>query len=173
MLYIRPTYGDFQKWALGKILLTKESSENSLDSICQYATIMEMAYKMYNLITKTPPLGFKSLVRFVCQPGGGFCLLKGKAMEDMIKIKLAIEGMKAEIVKVFDVAAISAGVEQATEKALSEFDFESYVNRVIESVLRRAAEKATEELYSEYGSRLAEQVEAILEKKLEQALKET
>ena len=91
-------------------------------------------------------------------------------MEKMIQIKIAVEGMKAEIIKAFDVRQISEGIRAATEKAVEEFDVENYIRRAVEDVLYQAREKALDELGGEYGSRLAATVEKLLDEKLAKLL---
>ena len=94
-------------------------------------------------------------------------------MEDMIKIKLAVEGMQAEIIKVFDASEIADGIRQATEKAVKEFDLENFVANTIERVLECAREKAIEDLSAKYGGKWSDMIEQLIDEKIEQALKGT
>ncbi len=92
-------------------------------------------------------------------------------MEDMIQIKIAVEGMKAEIIKAFDVEHISAAIETATRKAVDEFDMGNFIRRTVEGVFYRAGEMALEELAEKYGSKWADDLSRIMDAKIEQALK--
>ena len=92
-------------------------------------------------------------------------------MNDMIKIKLAVEGMRAEIVKAFDVRAISDGIRVATEKAVAEFDMESYIQSAVESVFTGAREAAVDELRAAYGHRWADEIKSLVDEKIGAALR--
>jgi len=93
-------------------------------------------------------------------------------MDDMIQIKIAVEGMKAEIVKAFDVVSISSAIKQATEKAVEKFDMASYIERAVEAVFDHARDKAIEELAEKYGHRWTSDLGIIIDEKIEQALKD-
>ncbi len=92
-------------------------------------------------------------------------------MNDMIQIKLAVEGMKAEIVKAFDVQEIAKSIRLATEKAVSEFDMKNYIDKTIESVLSCAGEVAINELSRKYGAVWANKISIIVDEKIAEALK--
>ncbi len=92
-------------------------------------------------------------------------------MEDMIQIKIAVEGMKAEIIKAFDVEHISAAIEKATREAVDEFDMDNFIKRTVEDVFSQAGEMAIEELARKYGSKWADDLSRIMDAKIEQALK--
>lgn len=92
-------------------------------------------------------------------------------MHDMIQIKLAVEGMKAEIVKAFDVSAISAGIRAATEKAVAEFDMDNYIRCAVEQVFEHAREAAVDELCAAYGHKWADAIRDNVDEKIRIALK--
>ena len=92
-------------------------------------------------------------------------------MEDMIQIKIAVEGMKAQIIKAFDAEHISAAIERATTKAVDNFDMDKFIEQTIEGVFYQAGEKAIGELSEKYGSRWADDMTRIIDAKIEQALK--
>ena len=92
-------------------------------------------------------------------------------MEDMIKIRLAVEGMKAEIVKAFDVNAVSTGIRVAAEKAVSEFDMETYIKDTVATVFAHARDSAIDELRAAYGHRWADEISSLVDEKLRTALK--
>jgi hypothetical protein len=91
-------------------------------------------------------------------------------MEDMIQIKLAVEGMRAQIVKVFSVQEISQAIEKATDKVVADFDMEVYIKSTIIGVFNQAREKAIEELSQVYGAKWASDVERIVDEKISKAL---
>ena len=91
-------------------------------------------------------------------------------MEDMIQIKLAVEGMKAEIIKCFDVAQISKHIREATEKAVTDFDMAKFIKDTVDSVFFCAREKAIEGLSQEYGSKWAVDIERIVDDKIKESL---
>ena len=92
-------------------------------------------------------------------------------MEDMIQIKIAVEGMKAEIVKCFDVVQISNGIRKATEKAVDDFDMETYIKYTIEGVFNQAREQAIGELSTKYSEQWVDDLSRIIDAKISQALK--
>lgn len=92
-------------------------------------------------------------------------------MNDMMQIKLAVEGMKVEIVKAFDVQAISAGVRAATEKAVSDFDMETYIKSAVETVFACARDAALDELRASYGHRWADELRSVIDEKIKAILK--
>ena len=92
-------------------------------------------------------------------------------MEDMIQIKIAVEGMRAEIIKAFNVEEISAAIEKSTRKAVDEFDMANYIKQTVEGVFYQAGEMAIGELTKKYGNRWADDMSRIIDKKIEQALK--
>jgi len=94
-------------------------------------------------------------------------------MEDLIqswRLKIAAEGMKAEIIKAFDVVSISSAIKQATEKAVEKFDMASYIERAVEAVFDHARDKAIEELAEKYGHRWTSDLGIIIDEKIKQAL---
>ncbi len=91
-------------------------------------------------------------------------------MEDMIKIKLAVEGMQAEIIKAFDVKAISSAIRSATEKVVAEFDIENYIASTVATVFARARDAAIDELQETYGDRWADEIRVLVDDKLRRAL---
>ena len=93
-------------------------------------------------------------------------------MEDMIQIRLAVEGLKAEIVKCFDAEGISKAIRTATEKAVNDFDMETFIKDTTEGVFNQAREVAITELSEKYGSQWADDLTRIIDDKIEQALKE-
>ena len=94
-------------------------------------------------------------------------------MNDMVQIKLGVEGMKHEIIKCFDIQSISAGIRAATEKAVSEFDMESYIAGVVADVMCRARDSAIDELQASYGHRLCDEVTVLVDNRLKEVFKET
>jgi len=92
-------------------------------------------------------------------------------MEDMIQIKIAVEGMKAEIIKAFDAEHISAAIEKATTKAVDDFDMDKFIKQTVEGVFYQAGEMAIVELAKKYGSRWADDMSRIIDAKIDQALK--
>lgn len=92
-------------------------------------------------------------------------------MEDMIQIKIAVEGMKAQIIKAFDAKQISSAIRKATEKAVDEFDMELFIKHTIEEVFSQSREIAIGELSEKYGSRWADDISRLIDEKIEEALK--
>ena len=90
---------------------------------------------------------------------------------DLIQIKLAVEGMKAQIIKAFDVETIIKGIQAATSKAVDEFDIQTYIQKVVEDVFYCAGAEAKEELCQKYSCQWAEAIEVLINRKIEQALK--
>ena len=91
-------------------------------------------------------------------------------MTDMIQIKLAVEGMKAQIIKAFDAEQISKGIREATEKAVDEFDMGKYIEDTVRFVFDRAQELAVEELAQKYGSRWVNDLSSLIDKKIDEVL---
>lgn len=91
-------------------------------------------------------------------------------VNDMVQIKIAVEGMKAEIVKAFDVARISDAIKDATEKAVEEFDIENYIKATVERVFDLSRTQAIANLVDKYSFRWENQIEALVDSKIEQAL---
>lgn len=87
-------------------------------------------------------------------------------MEDMIQIKLAVEGMKAEIIKCFDAEQISKAIRKATEKAVAGFDMKKYIEYTVEGVFNQAREVAIEQLSAKYGSRWAGNISTLVDEKI-------
>ena len=92
-------------------------------------------------------------------------------VEDMIQIKIAVEGMKAQIITAFDAEKISADIKKATEKAVDEFDMDNFIKRTTEDIFDQSREIAIIELSGKYGSRWADDLSKIIDDKIEQALK--
>ena len=93
-------------------------------------------------------------------------------MQDMIQIKIAVEGMKAEIVRAFDVVEISSAIKSATTKAVDDFDMKTFIEKTVESVLNQAREYAIVELSEKYGQRWASELAVKVDEKIEEALHE-
>ncbi len=93
-------------------------------------------------------------------------------MEDMIQVKLIVEGIKAEIVKAFDVVAISSAVRRATEKAVDEFDMKTFIQETVETVFHRAREAAIQDVAEKYSSTWSNSLSFLIDNKIEKALQE-
>jgi len=92
-------------------------------------------------------------------------------LEDMVQIKIAVEGMKAQIIKCFDAEQIANSIKAATKKAVEAFDMNTYLQRTIEDVFEQARENAISDLAQEYSSRWTEDISKLIDKKIDQALK--
>ncbi len=93
-------------------------------------------------------------------------------IEDMFKITLAVEGMKAQIVNCFDAKNISGAIRNAADKAVAEFDMEAYIADTVETVFYDAKEVAVEVLAKKYGGRWADYITEMVDAKVAQALGE-
>ena len=91
-------------------------------------------------------------------------------IEDMVQVKLAVEGMKAQIIKCFDAKQIAAGIRAATDKAVAEFDMQSYIDKVVGQVFYSAADYVREQLREEYGHRLFSRISDMVDAKLDEIL---
>ena len=91
--------------------------------------------------------------------------------DDMMKIKIAVEGMKAEIVEAFSAEEVSACIKTAADKAVADFDMETYIKDTLRYVLGDAQDKAIEILCERYGPRWAEEISTIIDNKIGEALK--
>ena len=91
-------------------------------------------------------------------------------MNDMIKIKLVVEQMRAEIVKVFDANEIATSIAEASKQAVDEFDMDEYITSTIDMVFRRARDVAVNELSCKYGEQWAADVQRLIDTKIAKVL---
>ena len=91
-------------------------------------------------------------------------------IEDMIQIKLAVEGMKVQIVKAFDAQEISKAVRKATEKAVDAFDMDSYIKSTVEAIFNRARETAISQVSQKYGEQWASDLSVYIDSKIAEAI---
>ncbi len=92
-------------------------------------------------------------------------------IEDMLQIKIAVEGMKAQIVQAFNSDDISRAVKMAADKALLEFNMDKFITDTIEQVLYSAKEEALKELSQQYGSKWADKIAEKIDEKIEELTK--